>query len=114
MSLDELVAHYAKSAAEHGRATESGDPRSANAAYEVLISAWHELRSRGDDAQSAILPLLNHVDPGVRVWAGTHALMFAPDVATHTLEALSREDGFAAFDAEMTLDAWKKGTLKLR
>jgi hypothetical protein len=56
--------------------------------------------------------LLEDPDPGVRAWAGAHALELAPELGENVLETLAAEGGLTGFNAEMTLEVWRGGTLK--
>ena len=112
LSVQEIVDVYVAAAAKHGRATEAGDHEAANAAHDVIAPAYRELRSRGIDAQRALLPLLQHPDPSVRGWAAAHGLEFAPDQAEPALEALADLGGIGGLDAKMTLSVWRKGDLR--
>jgi len=47
----------------------------------------------GRDEGVAVLTLLGHGDPSVRLWAASHALQVAPDKAEPVLEALAAESG---------------------
>lgn len=68
---------------------------------------------RGEEGRMALLDLLNHPDPHVRTWAAAHSLEFAPDRAEATLNEVAQSDvGIVSFDAEITLEQWKKGELK--
>jgi hypothetical protein len=108
-----LVNRYSESAAAHGRATEAGDHKTANAAHEVLATVYRELRRRGVEAQRALLPLLEHNDIGVRGWAGAHALEFAPSEGESALTALAEVPrSLISFSAKMTLRQWREGTLR--
>src|SRR5688572_25412694 len=110
MSLQALVARYEDAASAHGRGTEAGDKKATNAAYKVLDIAYREIRRRGPDAQAAILGLVTNEDPWVRLWAGAHALEFAPGVGEPTLQALELSPNtLASFDARMTLLEWREG-----
>ena len=114
-AVADLVQRYAEAACAHGRATEAGDHATTNQASEVIAGVYRELRRRGVDAQSALLPLLHAAEPGVRLWAGSHALEFAPADGERALSAL--EDGperLLAFSAKMTLRQWRSGCLVFR
>jgi len=69
-------------------------------------------RGRGWDAQKALLALLDHRDSGVRSWAGAHALEFSPEDGERTLEGLVAAGGLTGFNAEMTLETWRRGALR--
>jgi hypothetical protein len=111
LSVQEIVDVYVVAAAKHARATEAGDYKAANEAHDVIAPGYRELRTRGLQAQRALLPLLEHPDPGVRGWAAAHGLEFAPDQAEPTLEALAGVDGLGGSSAKMTLQVWRKGDL---
>lgn len=106
-----LVEQYVRAASVHGRATDDGDSNAANRAHDQVAQAYSEIRRRGERMQEALLPLLDHPDPGVRTWAGAHALEFAPKKGERTLRKLVKEGGLIGFSAEMTLETWKAGTL---
>ena len=104
---------YAEAAAAHGRATEAGDHKTANAAHEVLANAYRELRRRGIDAQRALLPLLEYQDLSVQAWAGAHALEFAPVEGERALTFIAEiPKSLVSFSAKMTLWQWREGKLR--
>jgi len=111
-SVDELVSAYAEAAAIHGRASGEGDHRLANEQHDVVTDVYRELRVRGHEAQRALLALLDHPDRSVRSWAGAHALEFAPDDGERTLTELAAGSDLVGFNAEMTLESWRQGTLQ--
>jgi hypothetical protein len=111
-TTESLLQEYVREAARHGEATEGADKRSANAAADAVAAIYRELRRRGPEAQSTLLVLLDHPDPGVRSWAGAHALEFAPDEGLPVLEQLARENkGLIGFGAETTIEVWRSGEL---
>lgn len=108
-----LVRQYADAAAAHGRATEVGDYKAANAAHEALASVYRELRRRGVEAQRALLPLLENEDLGVQAWAGAHALEFAPVEGEQALTRISEiPKSLVSFSAKMALRQWREGKLR--
>jgi hypothetical protein len=113
MDVDGIVEIYAAAAAHHFGATHHGDSHGAKLAFDTVAAAYRELRARGIDAQRALLPLLNHENPAVRLAAGAHALEFAPEAGEPALTELAAEDETSvAFDAEMTLEVWRDGELR--
>jgi hypothetical protein len=74
---DSRVSAYADAASAHGRATAAGE---SNCANDRLAAIYRELRHEGQ--RERLLPLLEHADAAVRVWAAAHALEFAPDGET--------------------------------
>jgi hypothetical protein len=112
-SISSLVERYTAAAASHGQATEAGDHKKANRAADSIAAIYRELRQRGADAQKHLLALLTHPDPGVRGWAGAHALEFAPSDGERALLQLATiRKSLVAFSAEMTLKVWREGRLR--
>ncbi len=109
---DELIGIYAKAAAQHGYWTISGNSRETNRQFEIVAGVYRELRSRGSEAQRALLRLLSHDDIAVRGWAAAHALEFAPEDRQLVLEEIARTPGILGFEAQMVLQEWRAGRLK--
>src|SRR4051812_29117415 len=76
LNTDDLVNRYAEAAQRHGEAAGRGD-RPANSEADLIAVIYGELRKR--ESESALLDLLDSEDPGLRAWAGAHALEFAPE-----------------------------------
>jgi hypothetical protein len=109
--VEQLVRTYTGAASAQGLATEVGDAEAANEASGVLARSFRELRRLG--LESALLPLLEHEDPGVRCWAAAHTLNLAPGPAEAVLEALAATPRtLVGFNARMTLDQWRRGLLR--
>lgn len=111
-SIDSLVKAYAEAAAAHGETYETGDYKKGNREYDILAANYRELRARGHHAQLHLLELLNDSNSHVRGWAASHALEFAPERGEPVLTELARRGGLTGFSAEMTLEEWRKGSLK--
>lgn len=61
----------------------------------------------------ALRELLGHAERGVRLWAASHALEFAPEEAQRVLDNLVLLKGsLVGFSAEMTLREWRAGRLQ--
>jgi hypothetical protein len=113
LDVDAIVEVYAAAAAHHYGATQHGDAHGAKVAFDAVSAAYRELRIRGPEAQRALLPLLRHENPAVRLAAGAHALEFAPEEGEPALTELATTDETpVAFDAEMTLAVWRDGELR--
>jgi hypothetical protein len=109
--LDQLLSRYAEAAATHRSALAAGSTNQANQAADTIATVYRALRDRGPDAQRLLLGLLDHPDPAVRVWAGAHALEFAPDQGEPVLEELAGHEGVVGLNAETTLEVWRSGDL---
>lgn len=105
----EILTAYAAAAQRHADATESGDPEAGNDAHDQLAAIHRELRA--EHRLSSLLPLLNAPDDGVRLWAASHLLFEAPERAEPVLRALETGSGILGFNAQMTLMAWRSGSL---
>jgi len=112
LELAELIKAYSESAKIQGHATESGNYKAGNKAFDLINAIYAELRHRGAQAQRALLPLLNDPDPGIRLWAASHALDFSPTDGEHVLEDLIPIGKFLGLCAKTTLEEWRKGQLK--
>lgn len=112
LDLPELVNAYRDAAKHHGAATESGDHRTANKSADLVAAIYSELRRRGPEAQHQLVPLLADPELGVRLWAASHALEFAPAEGEAILTALSSEGRLVGLSAEMTLKEWREGRLR--
>ena len=110
-SDEQLTDAYTRAAFGHGSATRNGDHEAANRHHDAITAIYRELRVRGGRAQSALVPLMQHGDECVRSWSAAHALEFAPEQAEPVLTELAAGQGFAAFNAKMTLREWRKGRL---
>jgi hypothetical protein len=109
LTVEELLARYAEAASEHGLASEQGDYRVANRQYATVAGVIDEMRRRGPDVEHAIVGLLIHPNPQVRVWAASHAREFAPEEARSSLQSVARgPKGVARLNAELMLQEWRK------
>ena len=77
----------------------------------MVADVYRELRARGAEAQSALLPLLDHENDAVKCWAASHALEFAPERGEPVLTRLARGRLALAFSARQTLREWRNGNL---
>lgn len=109
VSVEQLVAEFARAAALHGRATEEGDWRAGNRQHALLSAAYRELRARGE--REALLPLLADGDIAVRCTAAARALEFAPQAGEAVLTATSQIAGVHGLNATMILKVWRNGEL---
>lgn len=110
--ISELLKIYAAAATAHGEATAKGDYRAANKQHDIVVAAYREFRARGLEAQRSLFGLLDHPHEAVRGWAAAHALEFAPEEGAPVLESLAKSASIYGFTARVTLEEWKKGTLK--
>jgi hypothetical protein len=113
-TLDQELAIYVAAAANHGRATESGDHKRANSSARKIAAAYDQIQKYGSEGRTAVSGLLHHSERGVRLWAASHALAFAPEDAEGVLiELASLKGSLIGFSAETTLRQWHAGRLRL-
>ena len=109
-SLDVLASRYVAAAQAHARA-QLQSPVAANAAHDVLVRTFHDIRDSGESGWARIRDLTQHPDPTVRLWAATHLLQNDPAPASTALLALEQLDGVVGFEASIVLQEWRAGRL---
>ncbi len=112
LSPSALTDLFAQSAIARSVAIESRKPDVGNAHYRTMDNIYRELKRRGADAQRALLPLLDHDSPDVRLNAASLALEFAASQAEAVLESLRHLHGLIAYEASGVLKEWKNGSLR--
>ncbi|AYD02439.1 hypothetical protein [Neorhizobium sp. NCHU2750] len=108
----ELLKVYRTNAVLHREATEAGNSRKANRAYEKIISAY-KLLDQSEQGKTALKSLLADADDGVCVWAATHTLKHADGGALARLDAIAQGNGLISFNAQMVAKLWRAGELEL-
>ncbi|WP_209721185.1 DUF2019 domain-containing protein [Marmoricola sp. OAE513] len=81
-----------------------------------LFDAAHELAKnlrRTDEGRAALLTLLDHAVPGVRMFTATECLSFDPGSAVPVLEAIERLADFHSLEAKYALKMFRDGTFDL-
>jgi hypothetical protein len=112
MDTNLLIEHYRQAARQHGDATEIGDYKSANRFAESVATIFAELKRRGPQSRQLLLKCLEYPSPGVRLWAASHALEFAPARAEQALGDLSKAERLVGVSAAATLKEWHRGRLR--
>jgi Domain of unknown function (DUF2019) len=111
LSARKLVTAYANAATRYGRALSSYNFKEANRQADRISELYLALCERGAEGRRALLPLLNHIEFGVRLWAAAHALEFAPELAEPVLDKLMSAHGLQSQIAAATLREWHSGDL---
>jgi hypothetical protein len=113
-TIEELISEYAEYASQHGEGIEHGDHKKANKAHDKLIKIYHQIKEREALNHPMFKGLLFSSDPGVLGWAATHSLAISPKEAETVLIELGKiPNSLIAFSANMTLEEWRNGRLKL-
>lgn len=101
-----LTSAYVDAALRYWR--ESEDPRTpssrVNRTAKRLFDLKEELLRQGSDGRDALVRLLEHRNPLVRVWAAAHAMAFAEEEATAVLRQLKSLGGKTAMMADAVLE----------
>jgi len=98
-----LVQRYVDAATKHGRAVNVGDSKTANRQNARLTRASRALRESGGEGRIALLRLMEHPDPWVRLSAAYDCLAFDERRSIQVLEEIARMPGFVGFTAETVL-----------
>ena len=96
---------------EKGEAEELGDFKKGNKLYKTIYSTYLFLCN--SNRLFELIPLLDHANPYVRLWASTYALQIDQSKAEQALELLSMLGGNVGFCSSITLREWKHGRLVL-
>lgn len=111
-SVEELLVRYRDSAVAHDDATQAGNHKKTNAAYDRMIAAFREIEGR--HLENEFLRFLRDEHPSVRLWAATQALAFEPRQAEAVLEEIaSGPRSTVRLDAEYVLRQWRAGTFRI-
>lgn len=109
-----LMTAYTNAATRYGHALSRCDFKEVNRQAARLSKLYLAIRSQPHDSRvEMLLPLLNHIQLGVRLWAAAHALEFAPQLAEPVLHRLMNAKGLASQIAAATLRDWHSGDFRL-
>jgi hypothetical protein len=112
-SLENAIEVFKSASIEHGKASEEGDYKVGNKNYYKIVDAAKYLNE--NDSVNELLQLLNHDNVSVQLWAATYLLEKHENEAIKLLTSISKKNiTHYSFNAQMTLDEWKSGDLKLQ
>ncbi len=110
-NLDKLINKYIEAAILQGKATNEAKSKTGNQQYTIISKIYHQLKNDPEVGLLPLVKLLNHSNDYVRLWAAAHTLSINPEKAEKVLMELSDKKPFWGFNAKMTLQEWKKGSL---
>jgi Domain of unknown function (DUF2019) len=111
-SIPDALAEYRELVDEWAKELSRGNPRRANRLFDRFKRTSRDLiRSTG--GREGIMALMADPNQFVRLVAATESLRWVPERARRVLEAIRDSNGYASFDAEMTLTEYEEGRLKL-
>lgn len=108
--LMDTITKYRNAAIAHGEASETGDWKTVNKNYDIVSECYAKLKSSAE-GRKKIIELMDDLNKYAQLWAATHSLPL-DHRAQEKLSLLSKEPGILGFNAEMTLEEWRKGNLK--
>lgn len=110
-TVQELVAQFVSIGLAQYDALYVVDVKKYNRLFGRMKDVVNELRSRAGDERRALLPLLDHPNPQVRMRAAHAVLAISPALARKAFESVRDSQIFPqAMDAGMTLRALDNGT----
>lgn len=110
MTVIELVEHFTELCLGQFAAELSGKYSLENSLIRRSIRVADELKAREGDQRRALVPLLSHPNPQVRVMAAEFTLSVAPIAARQTLQEIwDRKEFPQAAQAMGTLRALERG-----
>jgi hypothetical protein len=112
VDIEKIVSEFEFFCVKNDVAAQALDHKLANKYAKKIINCYLQLREL--QKIGALSKLLKSDNDNVRLWAATHTLHTNELEAKKVLQELSEKSGFNAFSAEMTLNEWKKGNLKLK
>jgi hypothetical protein len=111
--LDVLVDEFASCVIAQWEAIEAGNARKAETFARRYLAAWETLRAQGNSGRDALMVLLEHDVPLVRVAAAAFLLRYATTRARAVLEIEARGTDMLGFRAQQALARWDEGTWAL-
>jgi hypothetical protein len=113
LTVEQLVAAFTDSAIKQSEAELYNRISKLNRLMHDSFAIEDELKSRDGDQRSALVPLLQHLNPQVRYMAAEFTLAVAPTAARQTLQDLSDKNIYPqAANARGTLRSLAMGRRK--
>jgi hypothetical protein len=109
-SLEKIVAEFAYHVQAQNEEIFKGDARAGNKHAKKVLSAFMQLRSRGDEGRDALAVLFSHPRMDVRVMAAVFLLRHRTAEAKAVLEEAAKGQGLVPFGASEALKRWEEGT----
>lgn len=108
--LTEAFDTFKKNAIEHGQCTMTGDYKRGNKCYKNIMNAIKYIKTHKKN--DGFKTMLEDSNTSLRIWAAYALLHIDTKDAIKTLKAIAKNgDNIMAFNAEMTLEEFKKGNI---
>ena len=109
-NLEEALICFKENAIIHGEYTQNGDYKRGNKSHKNIINANKYISA--EHKYEILEPLLEDNNLSVRIWAAYALLHVNTPKAVKALKEIVKNDsGIMGFNAEMTLDEFKKGNI---
>jgi hypothetical protein len=109
----ELVHQLVEAATTLGEAQIKGDAVTVNRQQDKLTRLYGELRTHYPEVETDLKALLGHANGYVRLHAACCLVPMAPLEAKAALSQISEERGLLGLTAELMLEEWEAGRLKI-
>lgn len=108
-NISKALTAFRMAAAAQVAATENGDYKKGNNAFDLIIKIFKYLKELGKlNELEALLPDSNI---GVRMFAAYGLLSTSPKIAVPVLKEISKREDIHSLTAKMTLEQWEQNTL---
>ena len=113
MERQKYIDQYVAAAIEHGAATVQSNPAGTATSVRKIVRAVRAIDAESSASRAALLPLLEHQNDSVRLWAASNLISKHPREAVKTLEDLAKPKfGYTPSTASTVLSEWRKGRFK--
>lgn len=113
MSKTEVLQSFKSAAKLQAEATCEGNSTKGNLNYEIIVKSASYLKK--NNQLLMLEPLLGEEDIGIKLWASTYLLETIEHKALNVLNTIASANILHhSFTAEMILEEWKTGNLKLQ
>lgn len=110
MTEHEVIDNYRQSIIRYYQATNEGNSRKVNKAYDKIIECYGEIKKQ--DLIAQLEPLIYDEFIGVRLYASTHILPYNEGKAKKQLSELMNSDNLVSLEAKYTIREWDEGNLR--
>lgn len=111
VNTEKLISRYIEASIKYGKAQEEGDAKKVNKCANIIRKIRTELKKDSPIYVEKLEPLLVHENDYVRLKTAFDLLPILTEQAEEVLVELSNKKGLIGFEAEMTLEEWKRGNL---
>lgn len=108
-NISEALTDFRLAAATQVVATESGDYKKGNNAFDRIIQILKYLKGLGKTNE--LEALLSDSNVGVKMFAAYGLLSTSPKIAVPVLKEISQREDIHSLTAKMTLEQWEQNTL---